>query len=241
MILKKQHVQLGLALLALTGCAEQPDRATSETAQDVQSDDFIKSADQRVKLMALRGPKWSNSDLTYAMSACWRFASGVNISYGKGTCALVAEELELPTYEIDFGSDNPMADCYGAVQDSLMRMSQIDKRISDGDSPLLALATYNTENPMLLESINVSFTSCKKAYPALNKEMNLTHIDNYATQAFSLMPGRRKREAMEALGTAASLIWPDEQVEGRARSEAETKKLDANRKASAELAIEQLK
>ncbi len=209
MILKKQHLQLGLVLMALTGCDEQADQSTVSTDQ-VTGDAFIAQADSHTKLIALRGPKWSKPDLTYALSACWKFASGGNISYGRGTCALVNEELELPSYNIDVSTENPMNSCYLAAQTAKARVDDIQRAMDEGLSALDAIAHHNATTTDLADT-NEFFTECKQAFPALSREVELVQVTDYAAQAAKLMPSRKKREDTEALGTAASIIWPDEQ------------------------------
>lgn len=238
MLASKRQLCVSIAIFALGGCAEKAEQA--KVVEKPTSDAFVEFADQRVKLIALRSPQWSKPELTYALSVCWRFASGMNIKYGRGTCALVMEELELPTYSIDFATKNPMASCYTAGQSALMRMQEIAKAIDGGKTALDAIAGHNTDNPQEVTFINEDFADCKRAIPGLKRDAELKPVKDYATQASKLMPGRRKREAMEELSTTSSLIWPDERVEEKARVETATADVDAKMKADAQSAIAEL-
>lgn len=230
-----------LAIVALNGCGKTSDNPKPAASNDVVSDDLVAKADAHTKLIALRGPQWTKPDLTYALSVCWRFASGVNIDYGRGTCALVMEELELPIYSIDFATKNPMACCYTAGQSALMRMQEITKVIEGGQTALDAIAGYNSENPQYLTVMNEEFADCKGALPGLKRDVEFMPVSDYATQASKLMPGRRKREAMEELSTASSLIWPDERVEQKARAEAGSEAAKGKAKVDAQRAIAELR
>ena len=79
--------------------------------------------------------------------------------------------------------------------------------------------------------MNEDFADCKKTLPGLKRDAEFTAVTDYATQASKLMPGRRRREAMEELSTASSLVWPDERVEEKAHAEAVSADVDAGMKA----------
>lgn len=235
----KQHFYCGMAFIAMGACNPQADQK-SVTEGESSDFSFIESTDPQVKLIALRGPQWSKPDLTYALSACWRFSSHNNISYGRGTCALVDEELELPNYEIDFAQNDPMADCYSGAQLATLRMQEIEKTMAGGEPALNAIALYETVHPLDRETLNEFFTSCKKKFQGLSPDVKLVAVSDYASQAIKLMPGRRKREAMEALETGASIVWPDERIDEKAKNEENTANFNARKKAGAERAIEKL-
>jgi hypothetical protein len=216
---------------------------TVANAQKVETEftdfDFIEKANAKAKLIALRGPSWSKQDLTYVVSACWKLSSGVNISYGRGTCALVMEELSIPTYGIGGKVEPRIGACYSAAMYGLFRTKEIDKAIEGGMSAMDAILKNNAESSDLT-SMKEEFANCQKALPGISKEVKLVHVADYATQAAKLMPERRKREGFEALESAHSIEWPNERVEEKAKFEAQIGDLDAKRKAEAEQAIEEL-
>jgi hypothetical protein len=237
----------GMVAFVLTGVfgpppEKQGKESSSKNSSETASTDFgfIAKANAKAKLIALRGPSWSKQDLTYAISACWKLSSGVNISYGRGTCALVMEELSIPTYGIGGKVEPPIGACYSAAMYGLFRTEEIDKAIQGGMPAMDAILKHNAESSDLT-SMKEEFANCQKALPGVSKEVKLVHVPDYATQAAKLMPGRRKREGFEALESAYSIEWPDERVEEKAKFDAQISNLDAKRKAEAEQAIEELK
>lgn len=144
------------------------------------------------------------------LSACWRFARGANISAGRATCALAYEELSLPTPGIDLSKESPLASCFTATEFALFRMELIDKDIEKGTSAMDAILAYDHKAPDEREVIDDDFAACQKAFPSLRPDIELISDPKYIENALKLMQSRRRREAQEALETAASLTWPNE-------------------------------
>ena len=159
---------------------------------------------------------------------------------GRATCALAFEELALPTSGIDHDTENSMGSCYIAAERAMFRMELIDKDIEGGTSAMDAILAYDAKVPSERNNINEEFASCQKALPELKRDMKLILELDYPIKAAGLVAGRRKREGMEALETAGSLVWPEENLEEKAQSLSDQTSFRAKRKAEAERAIREL-
>lgn len=216
-MLKQSAIWAGIGMLALGGCSEEPaqqaakgEPSSSASQSNEPSYEYLRQANDHAKLIALRGPKWSKADLTYVLSACWRFASGGNVSAGRATCALGYEELSLPSTGINHDTENPMASCYTATERAMFRYEIIDKDIANGTSAMDAILAYDAKASSDREVIDEEFANCKRALPGLQRDVELIREPDYQAKAAPLMAERRKREATQSLETPGSLIWPKE-------------------------------